>query len=79
MLATIVDFSALWKVLLIVLAVGVGLTAMFGQGIVSFERLGEARRAHDTGAVVLNGLVVAVVALVCVAALVVGCIAMTHK
>ena len=79
MLATVVDFGALWKVLLIVLFVGVGLTAIYGQGIVSLERLGEARRAGHTGAVVLNGLVVGIVALVCLAALVAGFIAMTHK
>lgn len=79
MLAAIVDVSALWKVLLIVLFVGVGITAIYGQGIVSLERLADARRAGHAGAVVANGLVVALVALVCVGALVAGFLAMTHK
>ena len=79
MLAAVVDVAALWKVLLVVLCVGVGLTAVYGQGVVSLERLTEARRAGDTGAVAVHGLVVGLVALICLGALVLGFLAMTHK
>ena len=79
MLAAIVDVSALWKVLLVALCAGVGITALYGQGIVSLERFTEARRAGDTGAVVASGLVVGLVALVCLGTLVAGFLAMTHE
>jgi len=79
MLAAIVDVSALWKVLLVALAAGVGITAIYGQGIVRLERLADARRAGHPGAVVAHGLAVALVALVCLGALALGFVAMTHK
>jgi UPF0716 family protein affecting phage T7 exclusion len=79
MLATIVDLAALWKVLVVVLLAGVGITALYAHGVTSLGRLADARRAGRTGAVVANGLTVAVAALVCVAALVLGFVAMTHK
>jgi hypothetical protein len=52
-----------------VLLVGVGGTALFGQGVISFER-----RAG-----VLDHAVVALTAIARVGALLVGFIAMTHK
>jgi hypothetical protein len=73
MLATIVDFAALWKILLAALAVGVGLTAMFGEGVAALSRM---RAGHSA---VANSLVLAVAGLACAAALVAGFIAMTHK
>ena len=65
--------------LLVALGAGVGLTALFGEGVVSLERLAEARRTGRTGAILLNGATVAIAGLVCVAALVAGFVAMTHK
>ena len=56
-----------------------GITALYGEGVRSLERFAEARRAGRTGAVVLNGVTVALTALVCAGALVAGFIAMTHK
>jgi hypothetical protein len=79
MLATIVDWSAIWKVFVVALACGVGLTALFGEGVVSLERLAAARRSGRTGAILLSGATVALTALVCLAALIAGFIAMTHK
>jgi hypothetical protein len=69
MLATIIDWDALWKIFLVVLAVGVGGTALFGQGVISYER--------RSG--VLDYAVVGLTAIVCAGVLVVGFIAMTHK
>lgn len=79
MLATVVDLAALWKILVVVLVAGVGITALFGEGVVSVDRLLSARRADRRGAVILNGVIVALTAVVCVAALVAGLVAMTHK
>jgi hypothetical protein len=44
MLATIVDLHAIWKILLAAPLVGVGATAVFGQGALAAHRLAAARR-----------------------------------
>jgi len=79
MLATIIDIDAIWKLLLAAFAVGVGVTAIFGEGALAAERLKDARQDRRTGDVLVNGLVVALAGLACVGALVIGLIAMTHK
>jgi hypothetical protein len=79
MLATVVDTGAVLKILLAALIVGVGVTAVYGQGAQATARLARARREERTGEVVGSALVIGVAALVCVGALVVGFIAMTHK
>jgi hypothetical protein len=79
MLATIVDTSALWKIVLCAFAGGVGITAIFGYGIVRLEALERARETKESGAVALNAAAVAICALICLGALVLGFIAMTHK
>jgi hypothetical protein len=68
-----IDLDALWKILVAALVVGVGLTALFGEGVAALER---ARRGS---AVAGNALVVALVAAACLAALAAGLMAMTHK
>ena len=74
MLATIVDFHALGKILLAALVVGVGVTFLFGQGALAAERFSQGR------AVALrDGAIIAVAAAACVVALVFGVIAMTNK
>ena len=79
MLATIVDLAALWKILIAVFAVGVGVTAIFGEGALAVARITQARRNGRSEDLLLNGLLVALAAVVCVAALVIGFLAMTHK
>jgi hypothetical protein len=81
MLATIIDLHAIWKILLAALVVGVGVTAVFGQGALAAHRLAMARRDDRArpGAILANGAVIALAGIVCAAALVVGFIAMTHK
>ncbi|MGX6449338.1 hypothetical protein ACVU7I_14920 [Patulibacter sp. S7RM1-6] len=78
-LAEIVDLDALWKIALAALCGGVGVTAVFGIGVLRGEALLAARRRGGGGAVAVNGLVVAACAVVCVAAIVAGVLAMTHK
>ena len=78
MLATIVDLGALWKILLAAFAVGVGVTAIFGEGAIAATRITIARR-HGRPAPLADGLLVAFAAAVCVAAVVIGFIAMLHK
>ncbi|MEV4420258.1 hypothetical protein AB0L40_09830 [Patulibacter sp. NPDC049589] len=78
-LASVVDLDALWKIALIALCGGVGVTAVFGIGVLHAEALDAARGDGRTGAVLLNGAVVVACGLVCLAAIVVGVLAMTHK
>jgi hypothetical protein len=68
-----VDLDALWKILLAALLAGVGLTALFGEGVAALDR---ARRGS---AVAANAVLVALAAAVCLAALAAGLLAMTHK
>jgi hypothetical protein len=79
MLATIIDFDAIWKILLAAFAVGVAVTAIFGEGALAAERLKDARQGRRTGDVLVNGVVVALAGLVCVGALVIGLLAPTPK
>jgi UPF0716 family protein affecting phage T7 exclusion len=79
MLATLVDTSALWKIVLAAFAGGVVLTAVFGVGAVRLEALTRARARNASGGVAGNAVVVAACAAVCAAALVIGFISMTHK
>jgi hypothetical protein len=79
MLATIVDTGAVLKILLAALIVGVGVTAIYGLGARASARIGRARSEGHTGEVVGDAFMIAIAALVCLAALVVGFIAMTHK
>jgi hypothetical protein len=77
--ATIVDLHALWKILLAALLVGVGVTALFGQGALAAERIAGERAEGRPAALARDGLVVLAAAAVCIAALVAGVIAMTQK
>jgi hypothetical protein len=78
-LASVIDFDALWKIVLIALCGGVGVTAVFGVGVIRSEALFQARERGDQGAVLLNGTAVVACGLICLAAVVVGVLAMTHK
>jgi len=78
-LGSVVDLDAIWKIVLIAFCGGVGVTAIFGVGVLRAEALEEAREHGRTGAAILNGAVVAACAAVCLAAIVVGVLAMTHK
>jgi hypothetical protein len=79
MLATIVDIDAIWKILLAAFAVGVGVTAIFGEGAIAAQRIATARREGRSGETLLNAFVVGFAGLVCIAAIVIGFIAMMHK
>jgi hypothetical protein len=79
MLATIVDIDAIWKILLAAFAVGVGVTAIFGEGALAATRIAAARRNGRPAETAADALVVVFAGLVCVAAIVIGFIAMLHK
>jgi hypothetical protein len=73
-----VKWAALGKEALVAFIGGVGVVAAFGLVVFGSSRASEAReRGHGTTAAPM--LVTAVGALICVAALVIGFIAMTHK
>jgi hypothetical protein len=79
MLATVVDAGAVLKILLAALVVGVGVTAVYGQAAQAAGRLARARREGHTGEVVGSALIIAAATVVCLAALVLGFVALTHK
>jgi hypothetical protein len=79
MLATIVDIDAIWKILLAAFAVGVGVTAVFGEGALAAARITAARRNGRPGETAADALVVVLAGIVCVAVIVVGFVAMLHK
>jgi hypothetical protein len=79
MLATIVDIDAIWKILLAAFAVGVGVTAIFGEGAIASTRIAAARREGRSGDLLANALVIGLAALVCLGAIVIGFIAMMHQ
>jgi hypothetical protein len=82
MLASIVDFHALGKILLAALIVGVGVTFLFGQGALAAERLTQSRAGHRPSsptAALRDGALITLAAAACIAALVMGVIAMTNK
>lgn len=78
-LASVVDFAALWKIALAALCGGVGVTAIFGVGVLRAEAAERARERGQGAAVAVNAAVVVACTLVCVAAIVVGVVAMVHK
>jgi hypothetical protein len=78
MLATIVDIAAIWKILLAAFAVGVGVTAIFGEGAIAAARISIARREGRSPSPA-DSLAIAFAAVVCVAAIVIGFMAMMHK
>jgi hypothetical protein len=79
MLATIVDIDALWKILLAAFAVGVDVTAIFGEGAIASTRIAAARREGRSGDLLVNGVVIVLAGLVCIGAIAVGFLAMMHK
>jgi hypothetical protein len=82
MLATIVDFHAIGKILLAALIVGVGVTFLFGQGALAAERLTQSRAGQRTSsptATLRDGALITLATAACIAALVMGVIAMTNK
>jgi hypothetical protein len=79
MLATIVDIDAIWKILLGAFAVGVGVTAIFGEGALAAQRIAAARRDGRPAETAADALVLVFAAIVCVAAIVIGFLAMMHK
>jgi hypothetical protein len=79
MLATIVDVDAIWKILLAAFAVGVGVTAIFGEGAIAATRIAAARREGRSGDLLANALVIGFAGLVWLGAIVIGFTAMMHK
>ena len=75
--SSLIDTSALWKIVLAGLGGGVGVVVAFALVLIGLSRVSDARG----GALTRGGyaLMTALGALVCVGALVVGFIAMTKK
>jgi cytochrome c biogenesis protein CcdA len=78
-LATVVDWDALLKVVLFSLAGTVGVTAVFSLGIAGATGFAESRRDGRQGAAVGFGLLAVIAMGICVAAVVFGIVVMTSK
>jgi hypothetical protein len=80
LLASAVKWSALGKEAIVAVVGGVGVVGAFGLILLGLNGVNEARRRMaSSGAVVLPVVLVVLGAAVCLTALVVGFIAMTHK
>jgi hypothetical protein len=79
MFAAVADWEALWRIAVVAFAGGVGVTAIYGFLVMRAEALERARQRGETATVAANGLLVGVCAAICIAAVVLGFIAMTHK
>jgi hypothetical protein len=78
-LATVVDWDALLKVVLFSLGGTVGVAAVFSLGIAGATGFAESRRDGRAGAAVGFGLLALIAMGVCVAAVVFGIVVMTSK
>jgi 4-amino-4-deoxy-L-arabinose transferase-like glycosyltransferase len=79
MLATVVDTSALGKVILWSLAAGIGVTAAFAVAIVGSTRFAEMRRSGRIVEAGAFGLLAVVALAAFAAAIVIGIVVMTSK
>jgi hypothetical protein len=78
-LATVVDWNALGKVVGASLVLGVGVTGAFAFAILGVSRAGEMRRAGNTAAAGAFTVLAALAFAACAGALVLGIIVMTRK
>jgi hypothetical protein len=78
-LATLVEWDALLKVVLFSLAGTVGVTAVFSLGIAGATGFAESRRDGRGGAALGFGLLALVALAACAAAVVFGIVVMTSK
>jgi hypothetical protein len=78
-LASLVDASALWRVIAYSLVAGVGMTAVFSFGIVGLTRFDEARHGRRSGSGFGYALLAAVCSLIVVVVVVEAIIIMTRK
>jgi hypothetical protein len=74
--ASIVDFNALWKIVAVSILAGAGVVGAFGYVLLGISRYQEAQGRGGRATYVL---LVAVGSSFCLAAVVIGLIAMTHK
>lgn len=77
--AQVVKWSALGNEALIALIGGVGVVVAYGFVVIGSTRMGIARREGHGGAAIGHLALAVVGGLICVAAIVLGIIAMTHK
>ncbi len=77
--ASLVDWSALGKVVGYALLAGIGLPAVYALAVLGVGRTGQARRAGDGATAWAFALLALVCAAVCVAAVVYGVYLMTQK
>jgi NADH:ubiquinone oxidoreductase subunit 6 (subunit J) len=74
--SSLVDWSALWKIVVAALVGGTGVVLVFGVMLYGLQRFQTAK--HLAGRIV-NATVVGAAGAFCIAAVVIGIVAMTHK
>lgn len=77
--ASVIDTGALFEVIWVSFAAGVGLTLAFSLAIASASRAGQQRRGGTLGGAIAWWLVTAICAMVCVVAVVAGVTVMLSK
>ncbi len=79
MLATLIEWDALLKVIWMSLVATIGITMVFSFAIVGAAGFSESRRDGRRGAAVAFAVLAAVALTVCIAAVVFGLVVMTSK
>jgi len=79
MLATIVDFAALWQTIWTAAAAGIGVTAVYSFGVLGASRSLEMRRAGRAGASLAYGILALIGGAGTLAAMAWGIVLITSK
>jgi hypothetical protein len=77
--AAYVDWTSMWKILLISIIVGAGLVSVFAVGLVALSSSGYIRDAEGDGTVVRRNIPALVVAVVCAVIVVLAVIYGIHE
>ena len=79
MLATVVDWTAVWQTVVASFVTGVGVTTFYGVAIYGTTRFADLNRSGRSAAATAAGALAVLAALACVGSLVLGIVVMTSK
>ena len=79
MLATVVDWTAVWQTVVASLVTGVGVTTFYGVVIYGTARFADYNRSGRSLAATASAALAVAAALACIASIVLGIIVMTSK
>ena len=79
MLATVVDWTAVWQTVVASVVTGVGVTTFYGVAIYGTTRFADLNRSGRSMAATAAGALAFLAALACIGSIVLGIIVMTSK